>query len=87
MFHNLRLMTRLNKPTYTEPAVGWTDEISHTGVTTFGVSNYEGTAKLKVKAPQERPNLLAFMAARDRNEPMEDVEEQEEQCLLTHASQ
>ena len=29
-----------------------------TGVTKFGVANYEGTAKLKVKAPAQRPALM-----------------------------
>lgn len=46
------------QPAYTEPAIGWNDEDNHTGVTKFGVSNYEGTAKLKVKAPAKRPMLL-----------------------------
>ena len=44
---------------YTEPAVGWNDEDDHVGVTKFGVANYEGTAKLKVKAPMNRPALPA----------------------------
>ena len=41
-----------------EPAIGWNDEDSKSGVTKFGVANYEGTAKLKVKAPMERPALM-----------------------------
>ena len=41
-----------------QPAVGWNDEDFNTGVTKFGVANYEGTAKLKVKAPAERPALI-----------------------------
>lgn len=54
LFHNLRLITRLKKPSYSEPAVGWNDEDFHTGVTKFGVSNYEGTAALNVTAPLMR---------------------------------
>ena len=57
LFHNLRLLARMNKPNYTEPAVGWNDEDNHVGVTKFGVAHYEGTAKLKVKAPAHRPAI------------------------------
>ena len=32
LFHNLRLLKRMSKPKYTEPAIGWTDDIEHTGV-------------------------------------------------------
>ena len=55
LFHNLRLMARMKNPQYTEPAIGWNEEDDATGVTKFGVTNYEGTAKLKVKAPTQRP--------------------------------
>ena len=58
LFHNLRLIARQKKPNYVEPAVGWNDEDFHTGVTKFGVANYEGTATLKVMAPAERPALM-----------------------------
>lgn len=57
LFHNLRLMARLKKPNYSEPVVGWNQEDDNSGVTTFGVANYEGTKKLKVKAPATRPSL------------------------------
>jgi hypothetical protein len=53
----LRLLSRVKKPSYTKPAVGWNDEDFETGVTKFGVANYEGTAKLKVAAPLQRPAL------------------------------
>eukprot|EP00966_Prymnesium_polylepis_P179620 4158961-Prymnesium_polylepis.1 len=58
LFHNLRLIARMKKPNYVEPAIGWNDEDFQTGVTKFGVANYEGTAKLKVKAPAQRPALM-----------------------------
>ena len=32
IFHNLRLLTRMNKPNYVEPAVGWNCEDNHVGV-------------------------------------------------------
>ena len=51
-----------------EPAIGWNDEDFHTGVTKFGVANYESTAKLKVKAPAKRPALVF----RPHAEAMED---------------
>jgi len=54
LFHNLRLIARVKKPTYVEPAIGWNDEDFNSGVTKFGVANYESTATLKVKAPVER---------------------------------
>ena len=57
LFHNLRLLLRAKKPAYSEPMIGWNDEDNHTGVTTYGVCHYEGTAKLKISAPA-RPALL-----------------------------
>lgn len=64
LFHNLRLITRAKKPNYTEPAVGWNDEDFNTGVTKFGVANYEGTEKLKVKQLPQRPALMPPSRAR-----------------------
>ena len=49
--------TRAKKQNYSEPMIGWNDEDNHTGVTTYGVCHYEGTAKLKISAPA-RPALL-----------------------------
>ena len=70
LFHNLRLITRATKPRYVEPAIGWNDDDFNTGVTKFGVANYEGTAKLKVKAPAVRPALMPPPQA----EPMDEDE-------------
>ena len=45
------------EPNYVEPAIGWNEEEFHTGVTKYGVANYEGTAHLKVMAPA-RPDPM-----------------------------
>ena len=50
----------------------------HAGVTKFGVANYEGTAKLKVKAPAQRPPRANPLAL-----PMLAEEPQGIQGLLT----
>ena len=55
LFHNLRLLARMKKPAYCEPArVGWNEEDFNAGVKSYGVSNYEATEKLKVVAPTRR---------------------------------
>ena len=41
IFHNLRLLKRMNKTNYTEPAVGWTEEETTSGITKYGIVNYE----------------------------------------------
>ena len=58
-------MKRMKQPAYSEPAIGWNEEDFQAGVTTYGVSNYEGTAKLKITTPA-RPILLgpAYRPAR-----------------------
>ncbi|KAL1495949.1 hypothetical protein AB1Y20_014591 [Prymnesium parvum] len=40
LFHNLRLLKRMRKPAYTEPAVGWNQEDDKSGITKFGIDNY-----------------------------------------------
>ena len=40
LFHNLRLINRMNKPAYSEPAVGWLEEPEKAGILKYGVSNY-----------------------------------------------
>lgn len=40
MFHNLRLLHRMKKPAYTEPAVGWLDEPAEAGISSWGVAHY-----------------------------------------------
>ena len=48
--------------------IGWNEEDFHAGVTTYGVSNYEGTAKLKITTPT-RPG---FLPPTPSNEPEAD---------------
>lgn len=40
LFHNLRLMKRMKKPAYVEPAVGWTESEKDSGITKYGITNY-----------------------------------------------
>ena len=56
LFHNLRLLHKVKKPMYTEPAIGWNEDDFQAGVTKYGVAHYEG-AKKHAKAPT-RPRLL-----------------------------
>ena len=41
LFHNLRLLKRMNKVNYEEPAVSWTDVDEASGITKYGVVSYE----------------------------------------------
>ncbi len=41
IFHNRRLLARMNKPKYVEPAIGWNDEDDKAGVIKYGVANFE----------------------------------------------
>lgn len=41
LFHNLRLLQRMQNPLYTEPAVGWTEVDGGSGITKYGVAHYE----------------------------------------------
>ena len=35
LFHNLRLIARMKKPAYVEPAVAWTADEEHTGIVQY----------------------------------------------------
>ena len=35
LFHNLRLLKRMNKPRYTEPALAWSDDLDNSNVTKY----------------------------------------------------
>ena len=35
LFHNLRLLKRMREPRYTEPAVGWSDDLEESAVTKY----------------------------------------------------
>jgi hypothetical protein len=41
IFHNLRLIHKMHKPKYTEPAVGWSHDVEKSGVEKFGVAHHE----------------------------------------------
>lgn len=40
LFHNLRLLRRMNHVAYVEPAVSWSADEERTGVVKFGVQNF-----------------------------------------------
>jgi hypothetical protein len=58
IFHNLRLLARMNKPNCVEPAVGWNCEDNHVGVIKYGVADYEPRTKSTPISTTKRPELL-----------------------------
>ena len=59
IFHNRRLLARMNKPAYVEPAIGWNTEDNNAGVIKYGVADYEPRrSAAKITAPT-RPALPA----------------------------
>ena len=58
LFHNLRLISRMKKPCYVEPAIGWNNEDERSGVVKYEVAHYEPLQRrAKIDAPA-RPALL-----------------------------
>ena len=51
LFHNLRLLKRMNKPNYSEPAIGWTDDVDHTGVRKYNAASVAPSGLLKHEVP------------------------------------
>ncbi len=52
IFHNIRLLYRMNKPAYVEPAIGWNTEDDRAGVIKYGVADYEPRKSVaKITAP------------------------------------
>lgn len=41
LFHNLRFAARMNQTDYVEPSVGWTEHDAESGITKYGVTNYD----------------------------------------------
>lgn len=41
LFHNLRMQGKFRKVDYAEPAVGWHADEHHSGITKFGIANYD----------------------------------------------
>ena len=56
LFHNLRLLHRMKKPAYTEPAIGWNSEDFQTGLVKYGVAEYAPPATKKI-TPPTRPAI------------------------------
>ena len=54
LFHNLRLLHRMKKPAYTEPAIGWNDEDFETGLVKFGVAEYAAPSAKAIAQPTRR---------------------------------
>lgn len=64
LFHNLRLLHRMRNPMYVEPAVGWNEEDSETGLMKFGVMHYErltNNNKRNYISPPVRPTTTTFI--------------------------
>ena len=56
LFHNLRLLYRMKKPAYTEPALGWNDEYFKVGLVKYGIAEYAAPMKKKIEVPT-RPEI------------------------------
>ena len=73
LFHNLRLLSpclsRMKKPDYTEPALGWNDEDFKVGLIKFGVAEYTAPTQTKIEAPL-RPPAIAFEPAGEPAAPL-----------------
>ena len=61
LFHNLRLLKRMKKPKYSEPAIGWNDEDFQVGLVKYGIAEYAAPTSKKIMAPT-RPEI-AFVPA------------------------
>ena len=44
LFHNLRLLKRMKKPMYEEPAIAWTDDLEKSGVTRLSLGQTASSA-------------------------------------------
>ena len=71
LFHNLRLLSRMAKPAYSEPAIGWNQEDDAAGVVKYGVANYEPARKSAaalVRPPQPALCLAPVRPPLDHDE-------------------
>ena len=62
LFHNLRLLKRMKKPEYSEPAIAWTEDLEKSGVTKYlpGTSTGSPVSSLLLRTPPPlRPSLLS----------------------------
>ena len=46
LFHNLRLLKRMKKPEYTEPAIAWSDDLEKSAVVRYQPGSSSGSALL-----------------------------------------
>lgn len=52
LFHNLRLLFRMKKTSYEEPAVAWADvEKAESGISKYGVAHYSATSVTSIAKP------------------------------------
>jgi hypothetical protein len=73
LFHNLRLLGRMAKPAYSEPAIGWNQEDDAVGVVKYGVAHYEPAHKsvvAPVRPPQPALCLAPVPPAQDDEMPL-----------------
>lgn len=70
LFHNLRLVYRMKKPAYEEPAVAWTDANNpdESGIFKYGVAHYSAPTMKAILKPNRPVALL---------EPSESVDEED----------
>ena len=59
LFHNLRLLFRMKKPNYIEPAVGWNYEDQKTGLVKYGLTHWEPAEVKTIPAPVRPPVAFA----------------------------
>ena len=59
LFHNLRLLFRMKKPNYFEPAVGWNCEDQKTGLVKYGLTHWEPAEVKTIPAPVHPPVAFA----------------------------
>ena len=68
LFHNLRLLKRMSAPNYSEPAIGWTDDVELTGVRKFKASSGTPSNLLKCASPVGPPPLKTGSASSSATE-------------------
>ena len=64
LFHNLRLLKRMKNPNYEEPAIGWTEDVEHTGVGKYKAVSGSPSLLLKEAGSASRstqPSPLALL--------------------------
>ena len=70
LFHNLRLLARMKKPNYIEPAIGWNEEDDKTGVQKYGMVHYAPRVSVAPIVAPTRPALLPPAEPPQEDEPL-----------------